>query len=78
MPEDDTLEPLVATIDLAAIALEALALAVPDYPRSAGVAEVDLTVTEPGVVPLTDDAARPFAGLAALKSRMGDGDGPEE
>ncbi len=35
MPEDDSIEPLPAKIDLFAVMLEALALALPDYPRSA-------------------------------------------
>ncbi|NBX42660.1 MAG: DUF177 domain-containing protein, partial [Rhodobacteraceae bacterium] len=35
MPEDDSIEPLPAKIDLYAVMTEALALALPDYPRAA-------------------------------------------
>lgn len=78
MPEDETAEPLSATIDLTAVMEEALALALPDFPRSDGADAVDITVTAPGVAPMTDDDAKPFAGLKALRDRMaGDGeDGP--
>ncbi len=78
MPEDDTVEPLPASVDLVRIALEALALAVPDYPRGDGVAEVDLTVTEPGALPLEGAALKPFAGLAGLRARiLGDDPDPD-
>jgi uncharacterized metal-binding protein YceD (DUF177 family) len=36
MPEDDTLEPMPEVIDLAEVAAEALALALPLYPRAPG------------------------------------------
>lgn len=70
MPEDDSVEPLPATLDLAAIMEEALVIALPDWPRAEGVDPVDMTVTEPGVAPMTDDDAKPFAGLKALKDKM--------
>ncbi len=34
MPEDDTAEPLPEVIDPGAVMFEALALALPDYPRA--------------------------------------------
>ncbi len=75
MPEDDTAEPLPTEIDLTAVMEEALVLALPDWPRANGVDPVDLTVTEPGVAPMTDDDAKPFAGLKALRDKLsGDGD----
>jgi len=70
MPQDDDAEPLPATIDLAAIAAEALGLAAPDYPRRDDTGEVDLTVSAPGVTPLEGEALKPFAGLAGLKARL--------
>ena len=36
MPEDDTVEPMPEVIDLAEVAAEALALALPLYPRAPG------------------------------------------
>ncbi len=67
MPEDDSVEPLGAEIDPAAVMEEALALTLPDYPRAEG-AELETSVfTEPGANPLTDEAVHPFAGLAKLK-----------
>lgn len=70
MPEDDEAEPLGDTIDLAAIMAEALALAMPLYPRK-GDAELGQSVhTEPGRRALTDEAAKPFAGLAALRDSL--------
>jgi uncharacterized metal-binding protein YceD (DUF177 family) len=70
MPEDETIEPLPETVDLAAVMAEALALALPDFPRADGVAPVEVNVTEPGKTPMTDDDAKPFAGLAGLRESM--------
>lgn len=70
MPEDDAAEPLPAQIDLVAIAIEALSLALPAFPRSADAPPQDLTVAAPGVTPMTDEDARPFAGLAALRDKL--------
>ena len=75
MPEDDTVEPLPAVLDVGAVLEEALSLAVPAYPRAAGAEEIDLAAAPPGAAPLDDDAVRPFAGLAALRARM---DGADE
>lgn len=71
MDEDVESEPLPDVFDLAAIAREALALALPDYPRKEDVALDDAVFAEPGVKPMTDDDAKPFAGLAALKEKLG-------
>lgn len=66
MPEDDTAEALPAVVDLAAVALEALELALPLYPRAAGAELGESVHAEPGVAPLTDEDTRPFANLKAL------------
>ena len=72
MPEDDTVEPLPETLDLGRVMTEALALAIPLYPRRDD-AELGAAVfTEAGATPLTDEAAKPFAGLARLR------DAPED
>ena len=70
MPEDDSLEPLTDMIDLEAIFVEALALNLPDFPRAEGVDAIDLSVTEPGKFPMTDENAKPFAGLASLRDSL--------
>jgi uncharacterized metal-binding protein YceD (DUF177 family) len=70
MPEDDTLEPLPDSIDLYAVLTEALALALPLYPRSEGAELGQIVYTEKGIAPLTDDDAKPFAGLGALRDSL--------
>lgn len=70
MPEEVNEDPLGTEVDLEAIAIESVALAMPDYPRSANAALEEAVFTEPGVAPMTDQAAKPFAGLAALKEKL--------
>ncbi|MGP6086090.1 YceD family protein [Antarctobacter jejuensis] len=74
MPEDDSVEPLGEEIDVEAVMTEALSLALPTYPRKDGVELGEAQFAEDGVAPLTDEAARPFAGLAALREKMQEGD----
>ena len=74
MPEDDTIEALPGTLDLAEVMEEALALALPLYPRAPEAALEQAVFAPPGVAPLTDEEARPLAGLAALRDRLAAGD----
>ena len=60
IPEDDSLEPLGAEIDLSAVMIEALSLLLPDYPRAPGAALAPLAA--PDAAPLN-----PFAVLKSLK-----------
>ena len=62
MPEDDV-EELPQALDLGEVMLEALALALPAYPRAAGVELGETVVTRPGAEALTEERAKPFAGL---------------
>lgn len=79
IPEGDTPEPLPRTLDLMALASEALALALPDYPRAQGVELGQAVFAAPGVAPMTDEDAKPLAGLAALRDKLAkDGDDPED
>ncbi|WP_136635481.1 YceD family protein [Pseudooceanicola onchidii] len=78
MPEDDTLEPLPAAVDLMEVLEEALALSLPMYPRADGADLGEAQFTEKGVAPLKDEDLKPFAGLAALRDKMGAKDGEEE
>lgn len=73
VPEDDSVEPLTEVIDAGAVLTEALALALPPYPRAPGAAFGQRTVTAPGAEPLTDEKLRPFAGLDALMRKNRDG-----
>lgn len=70
MPDDETLEALGAEIDLDAVLAEALALALPLYPRAEGAALKHSRFAAPGVTPMRDEDARPFAGLAGLRDKL--------
>ncbi|MFC6584005.1 YceD family protein [Sulfitobacter aestuariivivens] len=70
MPDDDTTESLGPWIDPAEVMKEALALAVPDYPRKDAAALGQMVYAEPGTAPMTDEDAKPFAGLANLKDQL--------
>ena len=67
---DDDSEPLPEVIDVAAIAIEALTLALPLYPRAPGAALGEAVFADPGVEPLKDVELKPFAGLAALAEKL--------
>lgn len=66
IPEDDTLEPLGEIIDGAAVAIEALSLALPLYPRAPGVESGEMVFAPPDIEPLLAADLKPFAGLAKL------------
>ncbi len=74
MPEDDTIEALPQNLNLMDLLSEAVALALPDYPRAEGVALGEAVFAAPGVAPMTDEDAKPLAGLAALRDQMKKGD----
>jgi len=60
---DDEVEPLGAEIDLGATLVEALALALPAFPRAPG---ATLEGTQDGDTGNAEDRRRPFTGLADL------------
>lgn len=70
MPVDDTVDPLPDTLDLAEVMIEALALALPPYPRSDSADLGTAVFAEPGKAAMTDDDAKPFAGLGALRDSL--------
>lgn len=73
MPEDDSAEPLKDIIDPGVVMTEALSLSLPLYPRAEGAELSQTRFTEPGAEPLSDEAAKPFAGLAELLKKDEDG-----
>lgn len=70
MQADETIEPLTDEIDLASIAIEAVALYLPDYPRSKNAELKSAVFAEPGVTPMSDEDTKPFASLASLKDKL--------
>lgn len=70
MPDDDTAELLPDEIDLGEVMLEALALALPPFPRAEGAGLGEAVFTEPGARPMSDDEAKAFSGLAGLRDAL--------
>ena len=66
----DDSEALPESIDVAAVAIEALALTLPLYPRARGAEFSEASFAAPGVEPLKSADLKPFAGLADLAQRM--------
>ena len=71
---NDELEPLGREIDLGLIAIEALALAIPEYPRIEGAELPEGSFSPPDTADIEEDAPKPFAGLAALKEKLSNPD----
>ncbi|MGR3483748.1 MAG: YceD family protein [Paracoccaceae bacterium] len=69
----DEVEPLAATVDLAALAQEALSLSLPAFPRAPGAELGEAVYAAPGTAPMRDEDARPFAGLGALRDKLSGG-----
>lgn len=70
MHEDETIDEIPDEIDLRDLLVEALSLSLPQFPRKDGVELGAAVFTEPGKEAMTDEAAKPFAGLSALKENM--------
>ncbi|MGC9420110.1 MAG: YceD family protein, partial [Rhodovulum sp.] len=70
MPEDDTEEPLPEVLNLMDVIEEALALALPLYPRAEGAEIAEAIYGPPGAAPMCDEDTRPFAVLARLKGKQ--------
>ena len=70
MTTDENIEPLTDVIDLTSIAIEAVALALPDYPKSPDAQLEISTFAADGVKPMTDADTKPFASLASLKDKI--------
>ena len=74
IPSDENIESLGANIDLFGVMVEALSLALPLYPKVKGANLETTTFAEEGKTPMSDEAARPFAGLSALRDKLNKGD----
>jgi uncharacterized metal-binding protein YceD (DUF177 family) len=72
MPDDDTAEPLPTTLDIGGLLLEELSLAIPAFPRAEDSDLGPRLFAEPGTTPMTDDDAKPFAVLGALRRGAAD------
>jgi uncharacterized metal-binding protein YceD (DUF177 family) len=70
MPEDDTEEKLAESINLFEIFIEGLSLELEDYPKVNGIQSTKVDFAAPGVAPLTDESAKPFAILAEFKEKL--------
>lgn len=70
LSETDLPEELPEVLDLFDTFIEALALALPDYPRAEGAEFGNQTFAPQGAAPLTDEKIKPFAGLAFLKDKL--------
>ena len=70
MPADENADPLPTILDLEEVLAEALALALPPWPRAKGVEPVSVSVSEPGKSPMTDEETRPFAALKSLQDQV--------
>ena len=71
--DDDEIEPLGDRIDLGLVAIEALALALPAYPRRPGATLEAASAAGRGVAPPDEAELKPFAALAALRGKSGRG-----
>ena len=70
MQEDTSQELLTQEINLIEVLTEAISLALPIYPKSTRATVGETSFTEPGKNPMSDEDAKPFAGLAALKTSL--------
>lgn len=72
-PEDvleDDVEELGPIIDLGQVAVEALSLAMPDYPRAETADMLHVTAEPEGAAPIKDEETKAFASLAELKEKL--------
>lgn len=67
----DEFEQLGELVRLGPALVEALALALAPYPRASTVPFEGAAAAPEGAAPLDDEALKPFAGLSALKARLG-------
>ncbi len=74
MPENENIEVLGQSIDIGTVLFEALALALPLYPKAENATLNQTTFAPDGITPMQDEDTRAFAGLAALRDKMKNSD----
>ena len=72
MPDDDTKEPLPDEIDIIQIIQEALALAIPAFPRRDDISDTKTSARPQNTDPMEEETVKPFAALAELRAQMGE------
>ncbi|MDC0737334.1 DUF177 domain-containing protein [Cognatishimia sp. SS12] len=70
LTDEENVEQLGTEIDVFSVMRESLALNLPLYPRAPDATFEKMAYTEPGKKAMTDEDARPFAGLAGLKDKL--------
>lgn len=70
IPDDVSIELLPDAIDVGNVMVEALLLHLPMFPRALDIEPINITVTEPGVKPMTREDMRPFSGLKSLRDKL--------
>ena len=70
MTIDENVEPLPASVDLYAVLIETLSLSMPAYPRAQGAEMGEAVFSQSGIAPMTDEDAKPFAGLGDLRKAL--------
>ena len=69
MKLDETLEPLETELDLMHVMIEALLIELPTYPKVTGASFGKRIIVAPGIIPLSDEDAKPFANLSLLMDK---------
>ena len=69
---DDEAEAIPEKINILKLTLETISLGLDDFPRKKDIALEPVLSAPKGVIPLTDDAVKPFAGLAVLRDKLKD------
>lgn len=70
MPEDDTVELVPEVISAHGIMIESLSLALPAYPRAESAELGEAVFAEKGIVPMSEEDIKPFAGLKSLRDAL--------
>jgi len=70
LTDDENTEALGTEINVEEVLKESLALALPLYPRKEDASLTESNFTEPGKKAMSDEDARPFAGLGSLRDKL--------
>jgi uncharacterized metal-binding protein YceD (DUF177 family) len=73
LDDEEDVEPLGTQIDLGIVAIEAMALSLPAYPRAPGAELREASYSSPGTASTGEEEAKPFAALSALRDKLSEG-----